>query len=108
MIPCLQAKDCAAFGDSLFRFGRQAGLCFSQIQGGAYNGEQLTALVEELRSLGVHGVGQSSWGPTGFAFAPTDTASKKLLNVARNLDISSALHFAIAKGRNRGAEIVLT
>ncbi|MBM4094486.1 MAG: GHMP kinase, partial [Planctomycetes bacterium] len=75
MIPALAARDCAAFGDSVYRYGRTAGGCFAAIQGGPYNGPHLTAIVDEIRGLGANGVGQSSWGPTLFAVVADQEAA---------------------------------
>ena len=63
-------------------------------------------MLEALRAQGVTGLGQSSWGPTGFAFAHSEAEGETLLKSARSHDHSAALHFAIAQGHNRGAEIV--
>ena len=58
--------DFERFSASLYRFGRLAGECFAAVQGGPYNGAEVTGLIELIRSLGVSGVGQTSWGPTVF------------------------------------------
>ncbi len=78
MLPALVAEDCAAFGNSVYRFGQQAGSCFAPIQGGPYNGPRLAALVAEIRALGVHGVGQSSWGPTLFGLVPNQNEALRV------------------------------
>ncbi|MCA9202474.1 MAG: hypothetical protein KDA59_05500, partial [Planctomycetales bacterium] len=78
LLPALAAADFDGFSASLYRYGHAAGLCFKALQGGPYNGSELTALVERIRSLGVAGVGQSSWGPTLFALTPSQTAAEDL------------------------------
>lgn len=79
MLPALARQDILAFGESVYRFGRQAGECFAPIQGGPYHGRRGTALVQEIRELGVAGVGQSSWGPTLFCVVPDADAAQKLV-----------------------------
>jgi len=58
-----------------------------------------------LRADGVTGLGQSSWGPTGFAFAQSEETGMRLLAAARDRDDSGILRFTLASGRNEGAEI---
>jgi beta-RFAP synthase len=67
LIPAISQGDFRRLSESLYRFGTTAGNCFAARQGGPFNGPELTQLVERIRSLGVVGVGQSSWGPTLFA-----------------------------------------
>jgi beta-ribofuranosylaminobenzene 5'-phosphate synthase len=57
-----------AFSQTITRFNRLSGELFASHQGGCYNGLPVASLVEQIRNLGVEGVGQSSWGPTVFAF----------------------------------------
>jgi beta-ribofuranosylaminobenzene 5'-phosphate synthase len=65
-----------------------------------------------LRARGVTGLGQSSWGPTGFAFADSQAEAERLLAIASeaagSADDGAALEIVIAKGRNEGAEIGFT
>ncbi len=78
MLPAAGRGEFRAFGESVYRYGRQAGLCFAPLQGGPYNGPHLERLVRQMRAWGVGGVGQSSWGPTLFAFVPTPAAAEQL------------------------------
>ena len=36
MLPAVERRDCAAFGDAVYRFGRLAGECFAAVQGGPF------------------------------------------------------------------------
>ncbi|MCA9127789.1 MAG: hypothetical protein KDB22_11915 [Planctomycetales bacterium] len=55
-------------------------LLFSGVQGGKYNGEVAIRAVQCARELGLQGVGQSSWGPTLFGFAPSENAAEHFLS----------------------------
>lgn len=68
MFPAAAQGDFGEFSRSVYQYGRQAGECFEAKQGGPYNGPLLTRIVDEIRAFGVEGAGQSSWGPTIFAF----------------------------------------
>ena len=51
------------------------------------------------------GVGQSSWGPTGFILTDSDTAAHKLVKDIRNNFICKDLQIEIIQGRNKGSVI---
>jgi predicted sugar kinase len=75
MLPAAARGQFAEFSESVYRYGRLAGMCFAAIQGGPYYGPRLIELVARVRELGVAGVGQSSWGPTLFALRPDEAAA---------------------------------
>jgi predicted sugar kinase len=76
-VPAAARGDFEQFSESVYRYGRLAGQCFAAIQGGPYNGPHLEQLVDVIRSLGIRGVGQSSWGPTLFALLPDPAAAER-------------------------------
>ncbi len=72
LLPAALEAEFDAFSASLFRFGQLAGSCFASAQGGAYAGERTTAVVAQLRQMGLEGVGQTSWGPTVFGVCQSE------------------------------------
>ncbi|MCI0361330.1 MAG: hypothetical protein L0211_22840 [Planctomycetaceae bacterium] len=105
LVPAAATGDFPAFAESLYRYGHQSGLCFAPRQGGAYNGPLLTRLVQQIRSLGAAGVGQSSWGPTLFAVQPTQAAAENLVERLRGATRTQSLDIIITTPANRGARI---
>lgn len=104
MLPAARTADFAAFGESLYRYGYQAGMCFAPRQGGPFASPRIAQLVEVLRAGGVRGVGQSSWGPTVFALCESDVAARRLYDqLAAELAESDRL--MIARPNNAGATI---
>lgn len=85
ILPAAQRGDLNDFGDSVYRYGRQAGMCFAAYQGGPFANPTLASWVERARKLGVRGVGQSSWGPTLFGILPNEDAAAEF---ARDLQAS--------------------
>ncbi|MFD0987544.1 GHMP family kinase ATP-binding protein [Methyloligella solikamskensis] len=81
------------------------GLYFAPYQGGPLVSENVSAAVHWLRGEGYRGVGQSSWGPTGFAILPSEQESDRLLADAAKRDEFSGLRFELARGCNEGALI---
>ena len=67
IVPAARAGDLNEFGDAVYEFNRRAGEPFAVTQGGPYASPEAGRLVADLRSAGVRGVGQSSWGPAVFA-----------------------------------------
>lgn len=82
LLPALLERDLATFGAALHEFNRKAGEAFAPVQGGPYASPQIAGLVAELRAMGLHGVGQSSWGPTVFAVAERDRVARLVAHLA--------------------------
>lgn len=104
MVPALLAADCRGFGESVYQYGRLAGSCFETIQGGPYNGPHIEQLVASVRSLGVAGVGQSSWGPTVFCVVPSQRDAERLSQQIRDR-AGSTLDIRITAADNHGAVV---
>ncbi len=64
-----RGADFATFSTSIEQYMQLAAQLFAPYQGGMYNGPQITEAVECARTVGLRGVGQSSWGSTVFGFA---------------------------------------
>ena len=62
--------DFESFAAALHDYNRRSGELFAAVQAGPYNGAAVTDLVANLLARGARGVGQSSWGPTVFAWFP--------------------------------------
>ncbi len=105
LAPGAASGNFAEFGESLYRYGYQAGLLFAKSQGGAYAGRLATRLVEWTRAQGIAGVGQSSWGPTIFALLPDPASAADFATRLRRQFAAEALELVIAAPANRGARI---
>lgn len=79
LIPAATEGQFDRFSESLYRYGHAAGMCFAARQGGPFASPRVAQLIETIRSLGVRGVGQSSWGPTVFAVLPSEAAADDLV-----------------------------
>ncbi len=101
LLPAARAGDLDAFGAALTEFNAKAGDLFAPVQGGRYASPRITNIVNELFSQGLTGVGQSSWGPTVFAFG-IDTA--RLEHIGQSF-AASGVTVRITRPRNAGAEV---
>jgi beta-RFAP synthase len=105
LLPAAAEGDFDAFGESLYRYGHEAGMLFAQRQGGPYAAGLATELVAWLRAQGVRGAGQSSWGPTIFALTrDSDQAAALAADVDRHFS-SASLTAIVAAPANRGTLI---
>ena len=107
VLPGLLKTDLDTFGEGIFEFGRRSGMMFSQIQKGPYYGAEAESLVNEIRGLGIRGVGQSSWGPCIFAVLKNDCEADDLINW---LELNHEAPLSINKCRadNQGVRTVQT
>jgi predicted sugar kinase len=61
--------------------------------------------VESIRSYGVPGVGQSSWGPTVFAFVANDAGAHDLCKWLQDSLQLPASAMTVARPNNTGAHV---
>lgn len=108
MVPAAASGQFDLFSDSVHRYGRVAGMCFAEVQGGPYNGRRLSELVETTRSMGITGVGQSSWGPTLFALLPDEGKAEGFVNRITERVSPGEIDVSVAAAENQGASIDLS
>ncbi len=104
-LPGLAEGDLAAFGAAIAEIQEKVGAHFASAQGGVFTSSQVAAVCEWLAAHGAHGIGQSSWGPTGFAFCESEAAAERLVTGLVATGLGEGLDLRIARGRNRGIEI---
>ncbi len=103
-LPGLAEDDVVAFGNAITRIQEIVGDYFTPAQGGRFASPAVAAALGQLRAAGAAGVGQSSWGPTGFAFARDDGEAARL---AEALIETTGIAISVCRARNRGAEITI-
>jgi beta-RFAP synthase len=106
VLPALIEEDCAAFGDGVGRVQHVIGEYFAAVQDGTYRSPAVEDALQLLLRQGATGVGQSSWGPTGFAIFASETgAYKALRHVRRQSQDSAGLDFVLCRAQNRPAVV---
>ena len=95
--------DFAAFGAGVSAIQARLGDHFAAAQGGGrFTSPRVGSVAAALARAGAVGLGQSSWGPTGFVFArDPDEAAHWVKLAQRAGDIAVDIHAA----REAGAEI---
>lgn len=106
LVPGLMEADIAVFGDALTEIQQIVGQHFATAQGGSpWTSPAVGRVVESLRDAGAYGIGQSSWGPTGFAFAPSQEIARRLYDSSIGAARREGLEILVAEGRNKGASV---
>jgi beta-RFAP synthase len=77
LMPAVLEADLETFGQTLSELQAHVGECFAPAQGGSYAREDSEAIVASLRKAGLHGVGQSSWGPALYGFSCDDEERRR-------------------------------
>lgn len=104
-LPSLAESDIEGFGSAIAEIQRRVGTHFAPAQGGVFSSPRVAEVMGRLEALGAHGIGQSSWGPTGFAFAPSEQAARALVARLAASGETEGLDLRIVEGRNEGARI---
>lgn len=107
LLPAVAEADFDRFGDAVYRFGRTVGEYFAPVQGGAYAHPLMRQFVDFVRENGVSGVGQTSWGPTIFAFCRTETEAGDLFQRIEGAGTFNSCDLRVVAPRNRGAEVII-
>ena len=103
-LPGVAERDLASFGAAIATIQEMVGRHFAPAQGGIFTSPAVSDALAALASAGAHGIGQSSWGPTGFCFAASAGEAE---GIVRSLPtgVAEAVAIRIVKGRNHGASV---
>ncbi|WP_236102344.1 beta-ribofuranosylaminobenzene 5'-phosphate synthase family protein [Methylotetracoccus oryzae] len=105
-LPALCERDLAAFGSVISDVQRSIGDYFSPAQGGRFTSPDVAEALEWLQSRQAVGIGQTSWGPTGFCLTASPERARHLADEARqHFRERPHLEFLVASARNQGADI---
>ncbi len=106
LLPALAEADIAGFGQAVTTLQDSVGDHFAPAQGGRYASSRVARVLQLFRRAGAAAVGQTSWGPTGFALAEGVTQARALVDAACASRLEPGLRLQICAARNRGADIV--
>ena len=80
-----------------------AATLFAAVQAGPYRDRTIAARVERAQAAGLRGVGQSSWGPTVFAFAETDEQAQQAAQELQAQLSHDSVEVIVTRAANHGA-----
>jgi len=106
ILPALAERDLPPFAAGIAELQRVVGDHFAPAQGGRFTSGAVADALAWAEQRGFAGVGQSSWGPTGFVLVDSEEAAQALVAAARGrFGELSPLRWRIVKGCNCGSEI---
>lgn len=105
-LPAVAENDLEKFGDVITQLQQSVGEHFAAAQGGVFTSQEVAEAMHWLTQQGAVGIGQTSWGPTGFcaiageesAITITDQARQKFAHLDK-------LSFVTASVRNSGGNV---
>jgi beta-ribofuranosylaminobenzene 5'-phosphate synthase len=105
-MPAAAVGDADAFGRAVGEIQRRLGDHFARFQGGRFTSPDVAEALAVVEASGVPGVGQSSWGPTGFAiFGDAQAAERAAADLRARFGDRPNLAFHVVRGTNRGATL---
>lgn len=104
-LPAIQECDLKAFGEAVSVLQAYTGDYFAPVQGGRYASKLVTQVLSYLVQQGVSCIGQSSWGPTGFAIFENHEMATSHLEKLKSTFQDSALGWLVCKASNAGATV---
>ncbi len=104
VLPALAEQDLQVFGEAIATIQQAVGEHFAPAQGGGlYISPNVADVMHELKRQGVVCLGQSSWGPTGFAVVRDETEATRLAQHVRAKFPNAQIE--ICRARNQGSEV---
>ena len=106
LLPSLAQRDLAGFAGAIKELQMRLGDYYAPVQGGQrFTSPDVAAALALLERDGALGIGQSSWGPTGFAFAHSHAEAARLASLLRQKPEGRGLDIRVCAALNRGADI---
>ncbi len=102
------SDDFIRFTQVLDEYMELASRIFSDVQSGRYRDAQTAERVEHLKSVGLCGVGQSSWGPTVFGFAPNVERAQAAADQLLKKTDADSVRIHVARPKASGAQWSMT
>ena len=105
VLPALVECDLPRFGNGIAEIQQIVGGHFAGAQGGLFASPRVGAALHWLEKHGAVGIGQTSWGPSGFALTGSQADADRLLSELAVTSHATGLLLSIHHPSNRGALI---
>lgn len=105
-LPALVEQDFHAFSAFVGALQSYNAEYFAPAQGGAYASQSVTQILNSFKKQGFHGVGQTSWGPTGFVLLATKQQAMQMqAELSKRYATDPFLSFIVTSAINEPARI---
>jgi beta-RFAP synthase len=109
ILPGVAEHDFAPFAHGLTEMQQTIGEYFASAQGGVFSSPDVERVLRVVAAERVAGIGQTSWGPTGFAIVASAREADSALATAREAARGMPqIECEIVAGRNSGAAVHCT
>lgn len=106
VLPGMAQHDFDSFAAGVSAIQQSIGEYFAPVQGGVYSSPAVAAAMQAIGANQTAGTGQSSWGPTGFAFVQSAQRADDALAAARAATRGMpGIVCSVTRGRNHGARL---
>ncbi|CAB3748934.1 beta-ribofuranosylaminobenzene 5'-phosphate synthase family protein [Paraburkholderia humisilvae] len=106
VLPGVVEQDFDTFADGISAVQQTIGEYFAPVQGGVVSSPAVARALQAIASQQKAGIGQTSWGPVGFAIVRSADAAEEALAAARAATRDSpSVVCSITVARNRGATL---
>jgi beta-RFAP synthase len=103
ILPAVAESDFDTFAEAICDLQQTIGEYFAPVQGGVFASPAVARALEAVAAEQKAGIGQTSWGPVGFAFVASAQDAERALAAAQRVSPGAPLAFTVTAGRNRGA-----
>lgn len=108
ILPGIREQQLEPVAAGIAELQRRVGDHFAPAQGGRFTSPAVAELLHWAEMQGYAGIGQSSWGPTGFVLLPDQASAEQLRERARQrVGDLSPLSFEIAAACNQGSRVAI-
>lgn len=104
-LPALGEGNLANFGAAITTIQEVLGDHFAPAQGGRFTSAAVGRAMGVLSAAGAVGIGQSSWGPAGFAFVADDASAGRAVAAVAASGAARGLDIIVCRALNSGAVV---
>jgi len=108
IMPALASENFIDFSSGIGILQSTVGDHFSKIQGGRFANANINMVLRYATQQGYIGVGQSSWGPTGFILTDSEISAHTLQKDINKKFPDADITYQVVAGRNNGHTIEVT
>ncbi|MFK7779300.1 MAG: hypothetical protein QM501_14435 [Gimesia sp.] len=105
LLPAVKTQDFAAFSSGLTAFGHTVGEFFRPAQGGIFSHPRMVELEKLLKTKGIQGIAQTSWGPTLSVVCPSTADAEKVSSIIIHDGYEEFCDIRTVSPLNRGTQI---
>ncbi len=109
ILPAAMEQDFEPFAEGISEVQRQIGEYFADAQGGSmFTSPRVGQAMEWIGKRYLAGIGQSSWGPTGFAIVESEVRAVEVLAAASEAGLlGGRLRTLVVSGQNSGGRTLI-